>query len=222
MSTWKQRGTKEQLKELRDEVTGSAERKYRIHLQSEQGHFQHVLGWYKALQGRQMESIAHDFFCFMSKLLWPLFIYYLTVPQRSWCEDQFAVFSLLLLKDTFASWTWPFPISVPGHITHLSLYFQEYPYFYNLQHLASVPSFHLRPHYFNAQYFILYSYFSKIKSIKSQKFWGTGEPGQHGGIQLGLSQPWQVGHLIQTPLSHKGGTHKLTHLIEAFNTKECF
>lgn len=50
-----------------------------------------------------MESITHDFFCFMSKLLWPLFIYYLTVPQWSWYEDQFAVLSLLLLKDTFAS-----------------------------------------------------------------------------------------------------------------------
>lgn len=46
-----------------------------------------------------MESIAHNFFCFMSKLLWPLFIYYLTVEQQPWCEDQFAVLFLLLLKD---------------------------------------------------------------------------------------------------------------------------
>lgn len=58
--------------------------------------------------------------------------------------------------------------------------------------------------------------------MKSQKFWGTEEPGQHGGTQMGLSQPWQGGHLIQTPLSHKGGTHELTHLIESFNTEECF
>lgn len=49
-----------------------------------------------------MESIAHNFFCFMSKLLWPLFIYYLTVQQQSWCEDQIAVLFLVLLKDIFA------------------------------------------------------------------------------------------------------------------------
>lgn len=38
-----------------------------------------------------------------------------------------------------------------------SLYFQGYPYFYNSPHLISVLSFHLQPHYFNTQYFILSS-----------------------------------------------------------------
>lgn len=165
-----------------------------------------------------MESIAHDFFCFMSKLLWPLFIYYLTVPHQSWWEDQFAVLSLLLLKDTFASWTWPLPVSMPGlnpylciskntlifTICNTSLLCWHFIH----QHTTLMPSI---------LSFILI--FQSSKNIKSQKFWGTGEAGQHGGTQLGLSQG---GHLIQTPLSHKGGTHKLTHLIESFYTKECF
>lgn len=83
-----------------------------------------------------MESIAHDFFCFMNKLLWPLFIYYLTVPQWSWCEDQFAVLSLLLLKDIFASWTWPFPVPVSGHLAHLPLHISKETLIFTIPHTS--------------------------------------------------------------------------------------
>ena len=120
-----------------------------------------------------MESIAHDFFCFMSKLIWPLFIYYPTVPQPSWCEDQFAVLSLLLLKDIFASWTRLFPVSIvwpPCSFTSLS--FQGYSYFYNTPHLTSVLSSPLQPLYFNTQYFIL-SPFSELYPAPSRKSSGV-------------------------------------------------
>lgn len=120
-----------------------------------------------------MESIAHDF-CFMSKLLWPLFIYYLTVPQRSWCEDQFAILSLLLLKNIFCflNLTLSCLSAWPPH-SFTSPYFQGHPYFYNSPHLISVLSFHLQPHYFNTQYFILLSSFSKLYPAPSRKSSGV-------------------------------------------------
>ena len=105
-----------------------------------------------------------------------------------------------------------------------SLYFQGYPHFYNSPHLTSVLSFHLWPHYFNTQYFILSSSFSKPypAPIESQKLWGTGAPGQHGGTYLDLSQPCHGGHSIQMPLRHKDGTHKVTHLLNHSAWKSTF
>lgn len=172
-----------------------------------------------------MESIAHDFFCFMSKLLWPLFIYYLTVPQRSWCEEQFAVLSLLLFKDIFASWTWPFPVSVPGHLTHLPLHISKETLIFTIPHTSPL-CHHFTYGLTTLISSIILSSFSKLcPALSTHKSSGVqrgdpGEPAQHGGTHLDLSQPWHRGHSIQMPLSHKGGTHKSAMFAESFSTEE--
>lgn len=142
----------------------------------------------------------------------PLFIYYLTVPQWCWCEDQFAVLSLLLLKYIFASWTRPFPVSVPGHLVHLPLHISKDTLIFTIPLTSSLCCHFTYSHttlILSILSFLLFQ--SSIQSTKLQKLWSA--PSQHDDTYLDLSQPWHRSYLIQMPLRHKGGTHKVTHLL---------
>lgn len=75
------------------------------------------------------------------------------------------------------------------------------------------------------QYSAFYPFFLFFKALsctKSQKLQSMGEPVQHGGTYLDLSQPWHGGHSIQRPMRHKGGTHKGTHLLNHSAGKSTF
>lgn len=87
-------------------------------------------------------------------------------------------------------------------------YFQRHPYFHNSPQLISVLPFYLQPCYFNTQYFIFSFVLHQVAiALRCKVTWPTYR------YYLCLSQPWHKGHLIQMPLRHKGGTHKVTHLL---------
>lgn len=168
----------------------------------------------------------------MSKLLWPLFIYYLTVSQRSCCEDQLLFFLsgfsgifLLLEPDLSSVSPWP------SH-SFTSPQFQRVSYFCNTSQLISVLSFHLWPFYFETCFicfetcFVLPSSFSKLCLARCHKSSGVqygdlGEPSQCRDTHLEVSRPQSEGHLIQRLLRHQGDLHKVM-FAESFSTKEHF